>query len=169
MKKDLLDVKIGICFLEVILASVLIIYCYVGFKSENIQVNASLAKKYANGNREALVDFQKKNTAGDVMLLSNDRLIEADEISVTNPNAEDMKAVFKIYIPKDLNIDLSKLTITLNDGTILDESIETTDNYHVISIDNITLGSSATKYYDLSFYYFEKIDNFNYLFQVESK
>ena len=103
------------------------------------------------------------------MLLTNDRLVETDEISVTNPNAEDMKAIFKIYIPKELNLDLNKLTITLNDGTIVDQEIETTDNYYVISIDNITLGSSTTKYYDLSFYYFEKIDNFNYLFQVESK
>lgn len=169
MKKDLLDVKIGICFLEVILASVLIIYCYVGFKNENVQVNASLAKKYANGNKEALVDFKKKNTSGEVMLLTNDRLVETDEISVTNPNAEDMKAIFKIYIPKELNLDLNKLTITLNDGTIVDQEIEATDNYYVISIDNVNLGSSTTKYYDLSFYYFEKIDNFNYLFQVESK
>ena len=169
MKRDILDIKIGICFLEVILASVLIIYCYFGFKSENIQVNASLAKKYANGNKEALVDFKKKNTTSDVMLLSNDKLIESDEIIVTNPNDEDMKVDYKIYIPKELNIDLNKLTITLNDGTIVDDTIETTNNYIVVSINNITLNGGSTKNYDLSFYYFENIDNFNYLFQVESK
>ena len=169
MKRDLLDVKIGICFLEVVLAFVLIIYCYVGFKSENVQVNASLAKKYANGNKEALVDFKKKDVSSDIMLLSNDILIEADEIIVTNPNNEDMIADYKIYIPKDLKIDISKLTITLNDGAIVDERIETTDNYIVISIDSVKLNSASTKNYDLSFYYFEKIDNFNYLFQVESK
>ena len=169
MKRDLLDVKIGICFLEVVLAFVLIIYCYVGFKSESVQVNASLAKKYANGNKEALVDFKKKDVSSDVMLLSNDILIETDEIIITNPNNEDMIADYKIYIPKDLKIDISKLTITLNDGAIVDERIETTDNYIVVSIDSVKLNSASTKNYDLSFYYFEKIDNFNYLFQVESK
>ena len=169
VKRDLLDLKIGICFLEVVLALVLVIYCYVGFKSENVQVNASLAKKYANGNKEALVDFKKKDVSSDIMLLSNDVLIESDEIIITNPNSEDMIADFKIYIPKDLKLDLSKLTITLNDGTVVDEKIETTDNYMVVSINSVKLNSATTKNYDLSFYYYQKIDNFNYLFQVESK
>ena len=169
VKKDLLDIKIGICFLEVVLALVLVIYCYAGFKNENVQVNASLARKYANGNKEALVDFRKKEISKNVMLLSNDMLIESDEIIVTNPNTEDMITDFKIYIPKELNLDLDRLVVTLNDGTITDETIESTDNYFVISINTIKLNASTTKNYDLSFYYFENIDNFNYLFQVESK
>ena len=52
---------------------------------------------------------------------------------------------------------------------LVKSSSTTTNNYIVVSINNITLNGGSTKNYDLSFYYFEKIDNFNYLFQVESK
>lgn len=169
MKKGNINKSIAKYILEMIVVLVLVANCYVGLKSNNLQSSASLAKYYAAGNKEAIVNYERNEDADNIMLLSNATLIEDGDITIQNPNEVSMKAVIKVYIEKKSNIDVEKLVISVDGLSNAKNDIKVTNNYYIINTKSIFLKPNEQEKFNIKFYYDgEYSENFNYLLQVES-
>ena len=169
MKRGNINKSIAKYILEMIVVLVLVANCYVGLKSNNLQSSASLAKYYAAGNKEAIVNYQRNEETDDIMLLSNANLIEDGYISVQNPNEVTMKAVIKVYIERKSDIDIEKLIISVDGLSNAKKDIKVTNNYYIITTKSIFLQPNEQEKYNIKFYYDGNYANeFNYLLQVES-